>query len=102
MEGGVTSLDVFDIASVKKAFAERPVSAQPRPVEKRAQPKEEDDDDEIVYAVPEDVDDANESWLDVMKDLEISPSKETVRKEKTKGKASKGAKKKGKGGKKKK
>lgn len=102
MEKGVTTLDVFDIAAgtsylcrihcvfiqrvlltcpcflVSRAFKDRAIKEQPRPVERRAAVPEDADDETIVYADGEDPDDENESWLDIVKDLHISPSEETV------------------------
>lgn len=66
--------------AVVRAFSERAVKEQPRPVEKRPQAEADAADDTVVYAEAEDPDDGNESWLDIVKDLHINPSEETVAK----------------------
>ena len=53
--------------AVQRAFADRAVKEQPRPVEKRAPPPDDADDDAVVYADGEDPDDDKESWLDIVK-----------------------------------
>eukprot|EP00038_Savillea_parva_P031315 m.84949 g.84949 ORF g.84949 m.84949 type:complete len:621 (+) comp9613_c0_seq1:98-1960(+) len=78
MEKGVTTLDVFDSAAVMRAFSSRPIKEQPRPVQKRAPPPDDANDETLVYAEAEDPDDDKESWLDIVKDLQISPSEQTV------------------------
>eukprot|EP00038_Savillea_parva_P031316 m.84961 g.84961 ORF g.84961 m.84961 type:complete len:140 (+) comp9613_c0_seq2:251-670(+) len=63
---------------VMRAFSSRPIKEQPRPVQKRAPPPDDANDETLVYAEAEDPDDDKESWLDIVKDLQISPSEQTV------------------------
>jgi len=80
-EGGVHSMDIFDLLDVQRAFKDRPVTEQPHPVEKRVKA---DEKDEEQFAGAEDLDDdedEDESWMTVMQEMQISPTPETEQKE---------------------
>lgn len=85
-EGGLKTVDLFETSSVQRAFASRDVKPQPRPVERRAIPQEDAPDDTEVFAVPEDPEEEDQSWVDVMRDIQITPRDES---EKSSGSAKK-------------
>ena len=74
MEGGLQTIDFFEFAEVRKHFSDRPVTAPPKPVGRRATEGESD----LVYAAEEDPESDEESWVDVMQELTIAPSAETA------------------------
>ena len=75
MEGGLQTIDFFEFSEVRKHFSDRPVTAPPKPVGRRPNAPESED---LVYAAAEDPESDEESWVDVMQELTITPSAETA------------------------
>ena len=65
--------------AINRHFEGRQTAIPPKPVGRRAKVADSEGDDAIVFAAAEDPESDDESWVQVMQELSITPSEATVK-----------------------